>query len=137
MQCYLQMGVIIEVSQVNKDDLKTLGQKDIYSLVLFALYNLKDVQEYSTLSELAYVLDKENLMRLLDYFGGTTIKIPTKRELQVVINALLIYQSVKVEKNSLALALSKLTDIDRVQLREIKLLYNQLCEIMDKYYVNE
>lgn len=137
MQCYLQMGVSVEVSQVNKDDLKTLGQKDIYSLVLFALYNLKDVPEYSTLSELAYVLDKENLMRLLDYFGGTTIKIPTKRELQVVINALLIYQNVKVEKTSLALALSKLTDIDRVQLREIKLLYNQLCEIMDKYYINE
>jgi hypothetical protein len=131
------MGVSIEVSQVNKDDLKTLGQKDIYSLVLFALYNLKDIPEYSTLSELSYVLDKENLMRLLDYFGGTTIKIPTKRELQVVINALLIYQSVKVEKTSLALALSKLTDIDRVQLREIKLLYNQLCEIMDKYYINE
>ena len=121
---------------MNKEELKAMGQKDIYSLVLFALYNLKDVPEYSTLSELVYVLDRENLMKLLDYFGGTEIKIPTKRELQVVINALLIYQSVKVEKTSLAFALSKLTDIDKVQLREIKLLYNKLCEVMDKYYIN-
>lgn len=137
MLCYLQMGVNVGGKQVNKDDLKALRQKDVYSLVLFALYNLKSIPEYSTISELAYVLDKDNLMRLLDYFGGTTIKIPTKREFQVIINALLIYQSVKVEKQSLAFALSKLTDVDRVQLREIKQLYNQLCDIMDKYYINE
>jgi len=122
---------------VNKEDLKSLRQIDVYSLVLFALYQLKEVPEYATLSELAYVLSKDSLMKLLDYFGGTTITIPTKRELQTVINALLVYQSVKVEKNSLALALSKLGDVDRLQVKEIKALYNKLCVVLDKYYINE
>lgn len=122
---------------MNKEDLKSLRQIDVYSLVLFALYQLKEVPEYATLSELAYVLSKDSLMKLLDYFGGTTITIPTKRELQTVINALLVYQSVKVEKNSLALALSKLGDVDRLQVKEIKALYNKLCVVLDKYYINE
>ena len=123
--------------QVNKDDLKSLKQTDVYSLVLFSLYQLKDIPEYATLSELAYVLNKDNLMKLLDYFGGTTITIPTKRELQIVINALLVYQSVKVEKTSLAFALSKISGVDRLQLKEIKSLYNRLCEVLDKFYINE
>ena len=122
---------------MNKDDLKSLRQIDVYSLVLFALYQLKEVPEYATLSELAYVLNKDSLMKLLDYFGGTTITIPTQRELQTVINALLVYQSVKVEKNSLALALSKLGNVDRLQLKEIKTLYNKLCAVLDKFYINE
>ena len=122
---------------MNKEELKSLRQIDVYSLVLFALYQLKEVPEYATLSELAYVLNKDSLMKLLDYFGGTTITIPTKRELQTVINALLVYQSVKVEKTSLAFALGKLGDVDRLQLKEIKSLYNKLCEVLDKFYINE
>ena len=122
---------------MNKEELKSLRQIDVYSLVLFALYQLKEVPEYATLSELAYVLNKDSLMKLLDYFGGTTIKIPTKRELQTVINALLVYRSVKVEKTSLAFALGKLGDVDRLQLKEIKSLYNKLCEVLDKFYINE
>jgi len=121
---------------VNKEDLKSLRQIDVYSLVLFALYQLKEVPEYATLSELAYILNKDSLMKLLDYFGGTTITIPTQRELQTVINALLVYQSVKVEKTSLALALSKLGNVDRLQLKEIKSLYNKLCVVLDKFYIN-
>ena len=122
---------------MNKEDLKSLRQIDVYSLVLFALYQLKEVPEYATLSELAYILNKDSLMKLLDYFGGTTITIPTQRELQTVINALLVYQSVKVEKTSLALALSKLGNVDRLQLKEIKTLYNKLCSVLDKFYINE
>lgn len=121
---------------MNKEDLKSLRQIDVYSLVLFALYQLKEVPEYATLSELAYILNKDSLMKLLDYFGGTTITIPTQRELQTVINALLVYQSVKVEKTSLALALSKLGNVDRLQLKEIKSLYNKLCVVLDKFYIN-
>lgn len=118
-------------------DLSTLKQVDVYSLVLFALYQIKEVPEYSTLSELAYVLDKTNLMNLLDYFGGTTIKIPTKRELQILINALLVYQCVKIEKLSFAVAIGRLGDIDVLQLKEIKNVYGKLCEILDRYYINE
>lgn len=118
-------------------DFNLLKQADVYSLVLFALYQIKEIPEYTTLSELAYILDKDNLFNLLDYFGGTTIKIPTKRELQTIINALLIYQSVKLEKCTFTVALNKLSDVDSLQLKEIKSIYGKLCDILDKYYINE
>lgn len=120
---------------MNKD-LNTLKQVDVYSLILFALYQIKDIPEYSTLSELAYVLDKPNLFSLLDYFGGTTITIPTKRELQTIVNALLLYQTIKLEKLSFSSALSKLGKIDGLQLKEIKTLYGKLCDVLDRYYIN-
>ena len=120
-----------------KRDLTSLKETDIYSFVLFALYNLKEVPEYSTLSELAYVLDRKNLFKLLDYFGGVTIKIPTRAELQIIINALLIYQCVNIEKMSMATALNRLDKIDSIQLKEIVNTYNKLCEKMGDFIINE
>ncbi len=118
-----------------KPDLKVLKSTDVYSLVLFALYQLSGIEEYSTLSELAYVLkDKESLYNLLDYFGGVTIRIPTRRELQTIINALLIYQCVKLEGDSFGVAVNKVGDIDSLQLKEIKQIYGKLCDILDKFY---
>ena len=34
-----------------RDDLAKLSDNDIYSLILFALYKIKNIPEYSTLSE--------------------------------------------------------------------------------------
>jgi uncharacterized protein Smg (DUF494 family) len=72
--------------------LEQLDKKDIYSLILFILYNLKEVPEYSTLSELVYILDNENFIKLLNYYGGKTITIPTTDELSNVLNALVVYE---------------------------------------------
>ena len=41
--------------------LDNLNMVDIYSMMLFALYKLNNVPEYSTLSELVYILDKDSL----------------------------------------------------------------------------
>ena len=43
--------------------------------MLFALYKLKDLPEYLTLSELCYVLDSSNLPKFLSYFGTRFAKI--------------------------------------------------------------
>lgn len=122
-----------------KQDLKSLKETDIYSLVLFALYQITDNPKYSTLSELAYVLNnKDSLYNLLDYFGGVTLRIPTKQELQVVINALLIYQYVKIDKITFSIAINKIGDMTPQQLNEVRDVYNKLCERMDRYYtINE
>ena len=37
--------------------LEELDKRDIYSLILLILYRLKEIPEYSTLSELVYILD--------------------------------------------------------------------------------
>ena len=75
-----------------KEEVNKLKSQDIYSLMLFALFKLKDVPEYSSLSELVYILDKDSLLKLCEYFGGMTIKIPTIKELESMVYLLLLYQ---------------------------------------------
>lgn len=72
--------------------LEELNKQDIYSLILFTLYRLKDVSEYSILSELIYILDEKSFSRFLSYFEGQTIKIPRISDLKSIINALLFYE---------------------------------------------
>ena len=115
--------------------INSLKKIDVYSLMLFVLYQVKDIPEYATLSELVYVLDQKNLYRLLDYFGGVTIRIPTKQELQVVINALLLYQYINIGNMNYALAIKKLDDVSSTQLKEIKSIYKKICEIMENFDV--
>lgn len=72
--------------------LEELDKQDIYSLILFTLYKLKDVEEYSVLSELVYILDEKSFSRFLSYFEGQTIKIPKIQDLKNIVNALLFYE---------------------------------------------
>lgn len=80
-----------------KTELENLKEKDIYSLMLFALYKANDLPEYSALSQLAYILDKDNLLRLCEFYGGLTIKIPTVAELESLIYGLLMFQQIDIE----------------------------------------
>ena len=72
--------------------LEELDKKDIYSLILFRLYKLKDCPEYSTLSELIYILDNENFIKFINYYGGKTIKVPTINDLSILIHALMVFE---------------------------------------------
>ena len=72
--------------------LEELDKKDIYSLILFSLYKLKDCPEYSTLSELIYILDNENFIKFINYYGGKTIKVPTIDDLSILIHALMVFE---------------------------------------------
>ena len=115
-----------------KDQLQSLKSADMYSLMLFALYKMFDVPEYSAISELAYTLDKDNLIKLLEVFGGLTIKIPTTQELQDVTYALLLYQYVNIDGEDYEESLQKIGHTSN-ELRRVKANYTKLCEVMDKY----
>lgn len=80
-----------------KTELENLKEKDIYSLMMFALYRAKDIPEYATLSELAYILDKESLLKLCEFFGGLTITIPTVDELENIIYALFMFEQIDIQ----------------------------------------
>lgn len=80
-----------------KQNLDILKTQDIYSLLLFCLYKMTDNPQYSTLSELVYVLDRKNLLRLIEYYGGTTLTIPTKEELDTLLSALQLYKDVDMD----------------------------------------
>lgn len=113
-------------------DINLLKVNDIYSLMMFAIYKLKDEPEYSTLSELSYVLKKDSLLNFLEYFGGTTIRVPTMSEFKIVIKALLLYQYVKVDGFTFNKALS-LIDLEELRAKDVKKTFVLIVDILDKY----
>jgi hypothetical protein len=79
-------------------DLYKLTQPDVYSLICEILYVLKDNPKYSTVSELAFILERESFIKFIKYFGGTTLTVPTLDEFKEVIRLLLLYQAVEIDK---------------------------------------
>lgn len=113
-----------------------LTSEDLYSLILFSLYKMDEVPEYSTLSELAYILDKNNLLKLLKQFGGTTITIPYMSDLKLMAACLLLYERVNIEGNDFNSAVSSLDISSEFNLSKIKKAYFSLCKVMEKYNFN-
>ena len=119
-----------------KSKLDTLHLSDIYSLMLFVMYKIQDIPEYAMLSELCYLLDGANLTRLLTYFAGKTITIPTEDEFANMSKALLLYQYVNIEGKSLTEAYSNLKDTTPKQKEQITDIYLKLIPIMNNYNID-
>lgn len=117
-----------------KNELQKLKTIDIWSLMLFVLYNFQQIPEYSTLSELAYVLDQKSLLKLCEYFGGQTIKIPTIDQLEETIYAMLLYQYVDIEKISESEAIT-LLNADKSKHTAIKTCYKTLKSVLSNYKI--
>lgn len=113
------------------ESLNSLNKTDIYSLMLFTLFKMKDLPEYSTLSELSYILDGENLTKFLSYYGGLTIKVPTLEEMRLVLQALLLYQYVNIENGDFDEALTVVAD--EFPAEEVKKVYTSLCNVIQNY----
>lgn len=115
-----------------KKTLTTLQDVDIYSLSMFALYKLIDIPEYSTIAELPYILDRENMLKFCQYFGGTTIRVPTIEELHSLMYLLLLYQYVNIDNIPYEEA-TKLIGYESKDLRQVKSNYTKLCKVLEKY----
>lgn len=111
--------------------LNALNKTDIYSLMLFTLYKMRDIPKYSTLSELCYILDGENLSKFLSFYGGMTITVPTLEEMRLVLQALLLYQYVNLEHGDFEEALKVVSD--EFPADEIRKVYDKLIEIIRDY----
>lgn len=116
-------------------ELDKLKTRDIYSLILFILYKIKDNKKYSTLSELAYIVDKESLLNICQYFGGLTITIPTIDEFEDILNVLLLYQKVDVEGRDLDKTLDDF-GIRRRNKENMITLYQQVQDILSDYKID-
>lgn len=117
------------------DALSRLTKPDIYSLMLFVLFKLKDTNEYSSLSQLSYILDKDSLLKLCEFYGGTTITIPTIEDLEAVFNALLLYQEVNIEKQNFDKMLDK-RDLQRTEKRKLLDCYDVVVDVLKNYDFN-
>lgn len=87
------------------DKMKTV---DVYNFLLFGLSLIKNDPKYSVLSEMIYILDKDTLLKLLEYYGGQTITIPTIDEMEEMVCALNIYQQVAFENGDLEEEIAKI-----------------------------
>ena len=119
------------------EKLNSLKDTDIYSLLLFVLFKVIDIPQYSTLSELVYILDKNNLLKLCEYFGGTTIKIPTIQDLQILVQSLVLYQKVNIQKNDFDKSLKLLGQIKNQDIKKIKKSYVKLCQVLQNYELSK
>ncbi len=115
-----------------KDKLATLKEADLYSVVLFALAKLRDIPEYSGLSELCYILDKSSLVKLCQIFGGLTITIPTLSELENISYALLLYEYIDVNGISFEDAI-KVINNPTLNMRQVKETYNKIRVLLSEY----
>lgn len=118
----------------NRLDLSRLTDQDLTSLLLFSLYKLQGDPKYSTLSSLAFLLDKETLIKLLSLYGGLDIKIPTLAEFQTLINALSMYNNVNLEHKDITKVLSTTVKSNpNLNKQEIVATYATICEVLKDY----
>ena len=115
-----------------KTKLEELNQTDVYSLMLFALYKMNDIPEYSTLSEMCYLLDHKSLINFLSYYGGKTITIPTKEEMKDVLNALVLYQLINIEGKEYKEAVEEINSAEYSETKTLEI-YKKIVEIMQNY----
>lgn len=87
--------------------LEGLKKEDIFSVSTALLYSLKDTPKYSTVSELFYLLDYDNFLKLIKYFGGIEVRIPSIEEINVLLKTLLLYQYRRVDEMDWTTACNK------------------------------
>ena len=88
-------------------NIANLDKDDTYSLMLLLLYASSDNPKYSTLNELAYILDHDNFLKFIKYYEGMTIEIPTIEDIKSSLRLLMLFQYTEIEKLSWQEALEK------------------------------
>lgn len=117
---------------IKNSDIDKLKDNDILSIALFALYKMREIPEYSTLCELSYVVDKDSLLSLCEFFGGMTIKIPTIKELKIVLYAMSIYVQTQ---NCVCDCETALKDVPVQYRRDVRRAFYALTEVLKDYVI--
>lgn len=113
-------------------DFSALKDTDIYSLILFVLSRLSGEPDYAVLSEMVYILDKNSMLKLCEYFGGMTLKIPTIDEIETLVYALVMYEYIDIEKKSYDEALSLIKE-KTSNLKLVQTDYGRLKQVLTEY----
>lgn len=112
--------------------LSKFKEQDIYAVLCGYLFEFRELPEYSTLCELAYLADIESFVKLIKYFEGQTIRVPTREEFQSAIRTLLLLQYYEVEKRPWKESL-KLAGFQSSEGRAAQNRLNKLKETITKY----
>lgn len=88
-------------------NINDLSVEDTYSTALMLLFIFSKNDRYSTLSELAYILDHDNFMKFIKYYEGQTITIPSQEEITKSLRVLMLYQYYVIEQRGWKESLTK------------------------------
>ena len=89
-------------------------------------------KEYSSLSELAYILDEKNLLSLCEYYGGTTITIPKIEDLELLLCGISVFKAVHLDNIDMEDSLERYKN-SKFSLEDIKLTYLKVSETMSSF----
>lgn len=109
-----------------------LNKEDTYSMMCVLLFAMSDDPRYSTLNELAYLLDSRGFVNILKYYEGQTIKIPTLEESKIALRILLLYQHYKVDKLSWDKSL-ELSGFSKEESAKAKMYLTKFLEKLGEY----
>lgn len=112
--------------------LSKFKEQDVYALLCGYLFEFKNIPEYSVISELAYLLDRDSFVNLIDYFEGQTFTVPTKKDFQNAIRTLLLLQYFEIEGKPWKEALLE-AGFDTSDGRAAQIQLNKLKGTLDKY----
>ena len=74
------------------------------------------------------------MLKLCEYFGGQTLKIPTIDELEETLYAMLLYQYIEIEGIDEHEAI-KLLRVDNIKEKSIKSCYKTLKSVLSNYNI--
>ena len=78
---------------------KILGEEETHMLRLILLAHMHDDKKYENLSELIFLFDNyKGFKQFIKYYEGTSIDVPTIKELKQALRLLALFQKVKIDK---------------------------------------
>ncbi len=118
------------------DFYRSFTKDNAYYIALMLLYFLKGEKKYSTISEMVYLLDRENFLNLVQYYGGQEVYIPNNEEIITALKTVLLYQYRVINKLSWAESLKK-AGFSSSESTNARGLYIALEQVLEKNKVGE
>lgn len=88
---------------------KILGEEETFMLSLILLAHMHDDKKYENLSELIFLFDNyKGFKQFIKYYEGTSIDVPTIKELKQALRLLALFQKVKIDKKDFDYAYEEL-----------------------------
>lgn len=78
---------------------KILDEEETFMLSLILLAHMHEDDKYKDLSNLMFLFDNyKGFKQFIKYYEGTTINVPTVKELKQCLRLLALFQKVKIDK---------------------------------------
>lgn len=85
-------------SDLDKKINKILNEEETFLLSLILLAHMHDDEKYKDLSELMFLFDSyKKFKQFIKFYEGTTIEIPTIKELKQALRLMSLFQQVKID----------------------------------------